>query len=231
MGRASRLPSAAWASAPTRRPTRCASCPARSRSPLRPTGAASSGRSTRARETGHEVILQIPMEPFDYPDNDPGTAHAAHLDRQREQNLDRLHWLMSRFQGYVGIVNYMGGSFQRPPNRGMAPVLREAGDPRPDLPADDLARPRAAWRARSRAPTTSPSPRPIWSSIRWNRRRMSTGRSAAWRPSPAHAGTAVGFAGALPVYRAHRALDREPRETAASSSFRSPRWWRGAKSS
>src|SRR5919198_4874654 len=26
----------------------------------------------RARGDGHEVLLQIPMEPFDYPDNDPG---------------------------------------------------------------------------------------------------------------------------------------------------------------
>ena len=26
----------------------------------------------RARSQGHEVLLQIPMEPFDYPDNDPG---------------------------------------------------------------------------------------------------------------------------------------------------------------
>ena len=26
----------------------------------------------RARSQGHEVLLQVPMEPFDYPDNDPG---------------------------------------------------------------------------------------------------------------------------------------------------------------
>ena len=26
----------------------------------------------RAREAGHEVLLEVPMEPFDYPDNDPG---------------------------------------------------------------------------------------------------------------------------------------------------------------
>ena len=28
--------------------------------------------STSARADGHEVLLQAPMEPFDYPDNDPG---------------------------------------------------------------------------------------------------------------------------------------------------------------
>ena len=78
----------------------------------------------RARETGHEVMLQIPMEPFDYPDNDPG-PHTLLTSIDGAQNLDRLHWLMSRFQGYVGIVNYMGGRFSAS-EQGMAPVLREA---------------------------------------------------------------------------------------------------------
>jgi polysaccharide deacetylase 2 family uncharacterized protein YibQ len=78
----------------------------------------------RARETGHEVMLQIPMEPFDYPDNDPG-PHTLLTSIDAAQNLDRLHWLMSRIQGYVGIVNYMGGRFSAS-ELGMAPVLREA---------------------------------------------------------------------------------------------------------
>ena len=78
----------------------------------------------RARETGHEVMLQIPMKPFDYPDNDPG-PHTLLTSIDSAQNLDRLHWLMSRFQGYVGIVNYMGGRFSAS-ELGMAPVLREA---------------------------------------------------------------------------------------------------------
>jgi polysaccharide deacetylase 2 family uncharacterized protein YibQ len=78
----------------------------------------------RARETGHEVMLQIPMEPFDYPDNDPG-PHTLLTSIDAAQNLDRLHWLMSRIQGYVGIVNYMGGRFSAS-EQGMAPVLREA---------------------------------------------------------------------------------------------------------
>src|SRR5579871_2983732 len=28
--------------------------------------------ASRARGEGHEILLQVPMEPFDYPDNDPG---------------------------------------------------------------------------------------------------------------------------------------------------------------
>src|SRR5262249_44940723 len=78
----------------------------------------------RARESGHEVLLQVPMEPFDYPENDPG-PHTLLTSIDAAQNLDRLHWLMSRFQGYVGVVNYMGGRFSAS-EQGLAPVLREA---------------------------------------------------------------------------------------------------------
>ena len=78
----------------------------------------------RARAQRHEILLQIPMEPFDYPDNDPGpqtllTTLAA------EQNLDRLYWHLSRFQGYAGIANFMGGRFVVT-DAVMQPILREA---------------------------------------------------------------------------------------------------------
>ena len=79
--------------------------------------------ASRARSEGHEILLQLPMEPFDYPDNDPGpqtllTSLAA------EQNIDRMHWLMSRFQGYVGVANYMGSRFTAS-DTALAPMLRE----------------------------------------------------------------------------------------------------------
>jgi polysaccharide deacetylase 2 family uncharacterized protein YibQ len=78
----------------------------------------------RARAQRHEILLQIPMEPFDYPDNDPGpqtllTTLAA------EQNLDRLYWHLSRFQGYAGIANFMGGRFVVT-DAVMQPIVREA---------------------------------------------------------------------------------------------------------
>jgi polysaccharide deacetylase 2 family uncharacterized protein YibQ len=41
------------------------------------------------------------------------------------QNVERLHWLMSRLQGYVGLANYMGGRFTAT-ETALAPVLREA---------------------------------------------------------------------------------------------------------
>ena len=63
-----------------------------------------------ARAQGHEILLQAPMEPFDYPDNDPGPQTLL-ASMTPDQNMDRLYWLMSRFQGYVGLINYMGARF------------------------------------------------------------------------------------------------------------------------
>jgi polysaccharide deacetylase 2 family uncharacterized protein YibQ len=42
-----------------------------------------------------------------------------------DQNIDRLHWFLSRFQGYVGIVNYMGARFTAT-EAAITPVVREA---------------------------------------------------------------------------------------------------------
>lgn len=78
----------------------------------------------RARDGGHEVMLQIPMEPIDYPDNDPG-PHTLLTSIDAKDNLERLLWLMSRFQGYVGLVNFMGGRFTAS-EQSLAVVLREA---------------------------------------------------------------------------------------------------------
>ena len=72
-----------------------------------PYGAEVERLATSARAGGHEILLQAPMEPFDYPDNDPGPQTLL-TSLSRDQNLDRLYWLMSRFQGYVGIANMHG---------------------------------------------------------------------------------------------------------------------------
>lgn len=78
----------------------------------------------RARGEGHEVFLQVPMEPFDYPDNDPGPQTLL-TTLSAEQNADRLAWHMSRFQGYVGIANFMGGRFVAT-EAAMQPLVKEA---------------------------------------------------------------------------------------------------------
>ncbi|QCI65428.1 divergent polysaccharide deacetylase family protein [Phreatobacter stygius] len=77
----------------------------------------------RARSEGHEVFLQVPMEPFDFPDNDPGPQTLL-TTLSAERNTERLHWAMSRFQGYAGVVNYMGAKFTASENA-LAPILRE----------------------------------------------------------------------------------------------------------
>ena len=81
--------------------------------------------AARARSEGHEILLQIPMEPFDYPDNDPGPQTLL-TTLDAGQNIDRLQWLMSRFQGYVGIANYMGERFTAS-EQALAPIMKEAG--------------------------------------------------------------------------------------------------------
>ena len=89
-----------------------------------PYGADVERLATNARAEGHEILLQAPMEPFDYPDNDPGPQTLL-TTLSMAQNLDRLHWLMSRFQGYVGIANAMGARFTSN-EQALAPVLKEA---------------------------------------------------------------------------------------------------------
>jgi uncharacterized protein len=91
---------------------------------LTPYGADLEKLAERARAEKHEILLQVPMEPFDYPDNDPGPQTLL-TSLTSEQNIDRLHWLMSRFQGYVGIMSFMGTRFTAS-EQGLTPVLRDA---------------------------------------------------------------------------------------------------------
>jgi polysaccharide deacetylase 2 family uncharacterized protein YibQ len=89
-----------------------------------PYGSDPSKLAERARAQRHEILLQIPMEPFDYPDNDPGPQTLL-TTLAPEQNIDRLYWHLSRFQGYAGIANFMGGRFAVT-DAVMQPIIREA---------------------------------------------------------------------------------------------------------
>lgn len=93
-----------------------------------------------ARREGHEVLLQAPMEPFGYPDNDSGPQTLL-TSLSPEQNLERLHWLMSRFHGYVGIAGAMGARFTAS-EQSFAPILRETAK-RGLIYVDDGANPRS----------------------------------------------------------------------------------------
>ena len=102
----------------------------------------------RAREAGHEALLQLPMEPFDYPANNPG-PHALLSGLSEPENLDNLHWLMTRFAGYVGVMNFLGAKFTADP-AALAPVLSEVAT-RGLLYLDDGSSPRSL--AREKAPS------------------------------------------------------------------------------
>ncbi len=81
---------------------------------------------TQAREAGHEVILQLPMEPIDYPQTNPG-PHALLAGASVAENTDNLHWLLARFTGYTGVANFLGAKFTSAP-AALRPVLREIGE-------------------------------------------------------------------------------------------------------
>jgi polysaccharide deacetylase 2 family uncharacterized protein YibQ len=89
-----------------------------------PYGADPAKLAERARAQRHEILLQVPMEPFDYPDNDPGPQTLL-TTLPPEQNIDRLYWHLSRFQGYAGIANFMGARFTAT-DAVMQPIIREA---------------------------------------------------------------------------------------------------------
>ena len=77
----------------------------------------------QARASGHEVLLELPMEPYDYPENDPG-PHALLTSLSAEENTGRLEWLLSRFSGYAGVINFFGGKFSTA-ETALGPVMAE----------------------------------------------------------------------------------------------------------
>jgi uncharacterized protein len=63
-----------------------------------------------ARAQGHEVLLEMPMEPSGYPDNDPG-PHTLLASSEQADIQARMNWLLGRATGYFGVTNYMGDRF------------------------------------------------------------------------------------------------------------------------
>ncbi len=168
------------------------------------------GTLADARNAGHEVLLQIPMEPFNYPSTNPG-PHTLTVDAPASQNIDRLHWLMGRVTNYVGVVNYMGARFTSD-DAALAPVLADIGK-RGLLYLDDgsSARSRAGEIARQHAGTprrrgarrrpvppmpstsasTSCAPSPASAAMPSPPARLSPPPSTGWRRSPSQPPTAA----------------------------------------
>jgi polysaccharide deacetylase 2 family uncharacterized protein YibQ len=74
-----------------------------------------------ARAAGHEVLVNLPMEPINFPANDPG-PRALLTSLSAQQNLERLDWVLGRISGYVGVTNHMGSRFTTMPDV-LKPVL------------------------------------------------------------------------------------------------------------
>lgn len=74
-----------------------------------------------ARAKGHEVLLEIPMEPYDFPDSDPG-PHTLRAGSSEGANIHKLTWSLTRFTGYAGITNLLGARFMDDRDA-LAPVM------------------------------------------------------------------------------------------------------------
>ncbi len=77
----------------------------------------------KARRAGHELLLQMPMEPLDYPNNNPG-KHTVLALADFDKNQENMHWVMSRITNYVGVTNYLGGKILQQP-ASLSPIFQE----------------------------------------------------------------------------------------------------------
>jgi polysaccharide deacetylase 2 family uncharacterized protein YibQ len=80
----------------------------------------------RARAAGHEVLLELPMEAYDYPNVDTG-PHTLLTTAKPEENVRRLNLLMGKASGYFGVTNYQGAKFATDA-RAATPVLKALKD-------------------------------------------------------------------------------------------------------
>jgi polysaccharide deacetylase 2 family uncharacterized protein YibQ len=80
---------------------------------------------TAARQGGHEIVMQVPLEPFDYPAVNPG-RNTLTVAASAEENLKNLHWALSRTTNYTGVMNYMGARFSAD-GGAMGPFMAELG--------------------------------------------------------------------------------------------------------
>lgn len=63
-----------------------------------------------ARTSGHEVFIDLPLEPLDFPRDDPGPSTLL-TSLSTADNLNRLEWVLGRVPGYVGVATWMGSQF------------------------------------------------------------------------------------------------------------------------
>ncbi|MDI7775739.1 divergent polysaccharide deacetylase family protein [Asticcacaulis sp. EMRT-3] len=74
-----------------------------------------------ARASGHEVMIEVPMQPTNYPDNDPG-PQTLMANARPDDLISHLNWALSRATGYFAVSNYQGSAFFKD-HAGMAMFL------------------------------------------------------------------------------------------------------------
>ncbi|AEO47744.1 hypothetical protein F11_06370 [Rhodospirillum rubrum F11] len=82
----------------------------------------------KARQSGHETLLELPVEPTGYPAIDPGPL--ALLSGLSEiENRSRLETVLGRSGGYVGVLATAAGRFTDTPAslRGLLDALKSRG--------------------------------------------------------------------------------------------------------
>jgi len=174
-----------------------------------------------SRAGEHELLLQVPMEPFDYPDNDPGPQTLL-TSLDAGQNVDRLHWLMARMQGYVGIANFMGARFSAS-EQALAPVLREAAK-RGLIYFDDGSSPRSLASQIAGANNVAFAKSDV--TIDAVATAADIDRALARLETIARdRGTAIGTASALPVSSSASYVGQRRRKAMGSRWCRSPQSW------
>ena len=77
-----------------------------------PQGNSLSRWAQEASRGGHEILLQIPMEPFDYPRVNPGRGTLL-TENEPTKNVEELRRSLGRFTNYSGVVNYMGARLRQ----------------------------------------------------------------------------------------------------------------------
>jgi polysaccharide deacetylase 2 family uncharacterized protein YibQ len=79
-----------------------------------------------ARREGHEVVLQLPMEPLGYPSIDPGPRTLTSV-AEEGHNLMNLRWSLGRMTNYPVVMNYLGAGLTGKPGP-LRPLLQEIRD-------------------------------------------------------------------------------------------------------
>ncbi|MEX0809515.1 MAG: divergent polysaccharide deacetylase family protein [Dongiaceae bacterium] len=80
----------------------------------------------RARSDGHEALIELPMEPLNYPEDDPGPL-ALLSTLPVQDNITRMDSILARSDGVVGVAVHMGSRFTTSAEL-MRPILEALGE-------------------------------------------------------------------------------------------------------